>query len=262
MKLKNQFTYYSRIVFTVIVYLIFFGFVITNIINAKDNSTRIFNILILLFFGTFSTLFEFLRINYDAATKRLIVDDKPQEALDLIRRVKKYDLFKTFKTSTQMLEMLSLMDLRRFDELKKYVDELEKSGNTDYDVEILMRYCQMIAYGETNNKGKSNDAYKKLINVRDMVDKKGRRRKGAYFFNWGVVNGQHKNYEGDYQGAYKYLKDVEEANMNKREVVWYLLAKLVACKNTKDTKTYNEIKERLSKLVINNEEMKTYIETM
>lgn len=262
MKQKSQFSYYTRIVVTVIIYIVFFYFVINNIIKAKDTNERIFNLIILVFFGGVALLYEGLRTSFDAATKRLIVDDKPEETLKLIKKTRKFDLFKTFDTSFQMLEMLSLMDLRRFDELKTYVDKLDKAGNKDYDVEILMRYSQMVAYGETNNKGKSNEAYKKLINTRDMVDKKGRRRKGAYFFNWSVVNGQHKNYEGDYQSSYKYLKDIDEANMNKREVVWYLLAKLVASKNIKETNTYNETKERLLKLVTNNTEMKNYIESM
>lgn len=261
MKSKYQFSYYTRIVISIVIYVIFYIFVIYNIINAKDNGARLFNIIMLIL-GIFGTLYEFLRITYDAATKRLIQDDKADEALKLVERVEKFDLFKTFKTSCQMMKVLSLIDLRRFDEVIEYTNDLNKKEISDYDVNLVSAYGQMIAYGENNQRGKSNDAFKRLVNIRDTKDKKGRRFKGSYYLNWEVVNGQHKNYEGDYQGAFNYLKNISEEKMNRREVISYLCAKLVAAKKINDSKTINDIKSRLDKLIINNKIMKDYIEEM
>lgn len=258
MKSKYQFSYYTRIVVTLIVYAIFFAFVIYNIFKSSDNGAKLFNVLILIL-GLLATLYEFLRINYDAATKRLVNDDKAQECLKLIERVEKFDLFKTFKTSCQMMRILALIDLRKHDELIDYTNDLNKQDITDYDVNLVNAYGQMIAYGEKDQRGKSNEAFKKLISIRDTTNKKGRRYKGSYYFNWEVVNGQHKNYDGDYQGAYNYLKNVSENNMNRREVISYLSAKLLAAKKINDLDTYNEIKSRLDKLIINNKITKDYI---
>ena len=262
MRKRYRFSFYMRIILTVVVYIIFFGYIVYSCINAADVSSIIFNLLIAIFIGLVGLQFEGLRICYDFATKRLIVDDRANDALKILAFIDKYDFFKTFKTSNQMMRILVYVDLRRFDDLKKYIDELEKEGINEYDVLITAHYGNMIAYGETGLSGKSNEAFKKLINARDMHNKKGKRYKGSYYFNWEVINGQHKNYEGDYEGAYRYLKDINEDNMNKREAVQYLLAKLVCAKHLKEEAVYNNIKERLNKLVINNQAMKDYIETI
>ena len=259
MKSKYQFSYYTRIIIIILIYLIYFGFVIRNMIIAKDSGTILFNGIFLIL-GLISCLHESTRIIYDAATKRLIVDDKPQETLKLLDTISKIDFFKTFKTSSQMMKLLALIDLRRFEDVKQYVSDLEKQEVKDYDVDLVCKYASMIAEGETNNRGKSNTAFKKLINLRDLKTDKGKRRKGSLYFDWVVVNGQHKNYEGDYESAYNHLNNVDESRMNKRELVQYLLAKMFACKNTK--RDYTEIKNRLLKAVVNNQEMKSYIESM
>ena len=259
MKPKNQFSYYTRIVVSLIIYFIYFYFVISNIIKADTNETRIFNGLFLIL-GLVAFLYEAMRITFDAATKRLIMDDNPKETLKLLDFLKKIDLFKTYETSSQMMKMLAMIDLRKFEELISFINDLEKQEITNYDVDIVSKYASMIAEGETGNKGKSNKAFKKLIELRDQTNSKGQKKKGSLFFDWIVVNGQHKNYDGDYEGAYNHLRDVNETTMNKRELVQYLLAKMIACKNT--NRDYTEIKNRLLKAVTNNEEMKSYIESM
>lgn len=262
MRKRYQFSFYMRIVITIIVYIIFFGYIIYSCINATTSSSIVFNILIGVFIGLLGLQFEGLRICYDVATKRLIVDDKPDACLKILDFINKYDFFKTFKISTQMMRILAYVDLRKFDELKSYINDLQKNEIKEYDLLITSHYGNMIAYGETHQAGKSNEAFKKLTSTRDMHTKKGNRYKGAYYFNWEVINGQHKNYEGDFEGAYHYLKDINEDNMNKREAVQYLLAKLIAAKNVKEETVYNATKERLNKLVVNNETMKDYIKTL
>ena len=262
MRKRYQLSFYMRIVLTVIVYIIFFGYIIYSCINATTSSSLVFNILIGVFIGLIGLQFEGLRICYDFATKKLIVDDKADDCVKILDFINKFDIFKIFKTSTQMMRILAYVDLRKFDELKSFISELQKEDIKEYDLLITTHYGNMIAYGETGATGKSNEAFKKLTSTRDIHTKKGARYKGAYYFNWEVINGQHKNYDGDYEGAYHYLKDINEDNMNKREAVQYLLAKLIAAKNVKEEAVYNTTKERLHKLVVNNEVMKDYIETI
>ena len=157
------------------------------------------------------------------------------------------------------MRMLALIDLREFDAFKTYIRDLESK---EYDVEIVKKYCEMIAEGESGRRGKSNEAFKELIRIRDIRDKKGRRNKGAFYFNWEVVNGQHKNYEGDYEGALRYLKDVDQSNMNLRELMHYLLAELKAAKHCGETGIYDSDKQRLIKICQNNPVMKDYCQTL
>ena len=259
MKSQYKISYYLRIVITIAAYIIFYYYIINSCLHAQSKSQLYFNIIIGVIFGGFAILAEYLRMNYDAATKDLIIDGKPDKALAKIDRVEKVDIFKTYKTSCQMMRMLSLIDMRKFAELLNYTDGIETN---EYDVELIRNYARMLAYGEQGQRGKSNDSFKKLVQVRDYRDNKGKRFKGAYFLNWEVVNGQHKNYEGDYEGALRYLSDIDEKNMNLRELIQYLLAKLVAAKKLGRQEVCDTCKERLIKAARNNQTMRDYIETI
>ena len=258
---KFRISYYLKLLLIPALYLFFFYFVFSAIFKAQTAGSRFFNILILLL-GCIGFVYEALRITYDTATKRLIIDGRPDVTLKLLEIIEKFDFFKAFPTSCQMMRMLAMIDLREFDELKKYVSQLEKEGIEDYDVNITSRYCLMQAYGESGNRGKSNDAFKQLIRLRDQRNEKGKRRKGAFYFNWEVVNGQHKNYEGDYQGALRYLNDVDESKMNMRELMQYLLARMLAAGKCGQKELYSRCRERLGNICKNNETMKNYIDEM
>ena len=258
MKARYQISYYLRIVLTVIIYILFYGYIIYSCIHATSKEAILFNIIIGAF-GLIGLLFEYLRICYDSATKKLIVEGKPDQALELLKKVEKLDILKTFKTSCQMMKMLAMIDLRQYDEFRAYSKELETNN---YDVEIVRKYCEMMAEGECGNKGRSNEAFKQLTKIRDMRDKKGRRNKGAYYFNWEVVNGQHKNYERDYQGALRYLRDIDESNMNMREIMHYQLALALAAKHCGETEIYETARKRLDTICANNPVMKAYCETL
>lgn len=259
MKSRYKISYYLRIVLMVAVYIIFFGYIIYSIIKAKNASAVWFNIIIGFIFGGTGVLYEYLRICYDAATKRLIADGKPEETLKLLDRVERADFFKTYKSSCQMMRMLAMIDLREFREVLEYIKTIDTD---EYDVEIVKKHSQMVAQGELGNKGKSNEAFKQLIDIRDMKNKKGRRFKGAFFFNWEVVNGQHKNYDKDYDAAYRYLSDINESSMNNREVMHYLLAKVVASRNTNHQEVYEDSKARLLKSCKENKVMRDYCEKL
>ena len=259
MKSSYKISYYLRIVLMIAVYVIFFAYIIYSIIHAQSTSAIFFNLLIALFFGGIGTLAEYLRICYDAATKRLIAEGKPEETLKLLDRVEKADVFKTYASSCQMMRMLAMIDLRQFKEVLAYMKTIESD---EYDVQIVMKHSEMVAQGELGNKGKSNEAFKQLVNIRDMKTKKGKRYKGAYFFNWEVVNGQHKNYDRDYDAAYRYLADVDEHSMNNREVMHYLLAKTIAARNTNHSDVYETSKARLLKACKENSVMKDYSEAL
>lgn len=258
MKSKYQLSYYMRILVTLVIYAIFYYYIIYSCIHAPSTQAVIAYVIIGIL-GSVGALFEYIRMSYDKATKCLIVDGKPEETIKLLDRVDKLDFLKSFKTSTQMMRMLAMTDLRKFDELLQYTKNLETK---DYDVEIVKKYSEMLAHGELGNKGKSNEAFKQLIQVRDLRTNKGKRYKGAYYFNWEVVNGQHKIYDKEYDSAYRYLNDVNEANMNLREVMHYLIAKAISSKNTGHQDVYDKCKERLTTLCKNNQIMKDYVETI
>lgn len=259
MKSRYQFSYLTKQVLTLAVYVVFLVFIIKNIISASDSGTRFFNILILILFGVPAILYEFLRYNFDSATKKTIFEGRPLEALDQIKLVEKYDFLKTFRTSCEMLRMLCLIDTRKFDELKAYIKSVRDKGIEDYDVEILSHYADMVLNGEEGNKSKMISAFENMVSTRDIKDKKGRRRKGAFFFNWNVVNGEKQLYSKEYKGAWHYLKVVNEETMNKREAMHYFIDRAKTTKALKMDNEYKTYKERAIKAAGKNQIMIEYI---
>ena len=70
------------------------------------------------------------------------------------------------------------------------------------------------------------------------------------------------DYEKEYDGAFRYLKDIDETNMNMRELMHYLLAKTIAAKNSGQSQIYEDCKQRLLKTITNNQAMKDYVDTL
>ena len=97
MNSRYKISYYLRIVLMIAIYVIFFIYIIYSCLHAENSSVILFNIIIAVIFGGLGTLAEYLRVSYDAATKRLIADGRPQATLDLLNRVEKADLFKSVR---------------------------------------------------------------------------------------------------------------------------------------------------------------------
>ncbi len=262
MNKRNEIGYYLRIVITAAIYIAFFYFVAKNVIEAKDVSTRVFNILVGIFIGGFALLYEIMKALYDAATKALIVDGDPQKCLALLNKVETIDVIRSFKTSIRMMRMLSYVDTRDYETLDEQLKEIAQDEKKDYDVEIVAMHSRMVRYGEENMKGKMNDAFKGYEKLRDMTNRRGKRKKGAYFYNWDLVQADHKMYEKDPKGALNYLKDITSDNMNKREAMHLHLSKARVYKALHMEKEYQEEKELALKVTGKNTVMKEFIEAL
>lgn len=262
MKSRYQFSYLTKQLLTLVIYVVFLIFIIKNIVNANDNSARLFNFLVLILFGIPAILYEFLRYSFDSATKKTIFEGRPLDALKQIETVEKFDLFKTFRSSCEMLRMLCYIDTRKIDELKSYIKKIRDKGIEDYDVEILSNYADMVVNGEEGHRSKMIEAFTSTIKTRDIKDKKGRRRKGAFFFNWNVVYGEKELYDNNYKGAWHYYKLVNEETMNKREAMHYFIGRAKTTKALNKSEEYNLYKERAIKAAGKNQIMIDYINTI
>ena len=260
MNTRKEIGYYLKNVITVAIYIAFFYFVVMNILKAENASIVVFNVLIGVFVGGFAVLYEIMRFFYDAATKALIVDCDPDKCLALLNRVKKIDFIKSFTTSIRMMKMLCYVDKRDYESLEALLKEVDAEEKKDYDVEIVSAHSKMVMYGEASMKGKMNEAFKYYEKLRDMKNNRGKRYKGAYFFNNDLVLADHKMYEKDPKGALNYLKDITSDNMNKREAMHFHLSKTRVYKSFH--MDYQEEKELALKVTGKNAVMREYIESL
>lgn len=226
MKKSMQFSYYGKIVLNVVVYFLFFIYIIGFIIVGQiDNKVPWVIFCLVGFF--IAGLYEILKYMFDKATKSLVFDGKPELADKLVNKVDKIDLLKTFRSSTAMMRILIDIDLRDFNKLKKDIEQMDKEKDkvkNDYDVILLKEYGNFIYECEKgNNSSKLKDAYRLLLKVRDIKTKKGKTRKGVYFFNWDFVEATYKFYDKNFQQAYNLLDQVNIDRMNNRELMHYYI---------------------------------------
>jgi len=261
MKKSMQFTYYAKIILNIFVYLLFFVYLIYFMLYGQIKNKAIWMVVCVIA-GFMGLLYEVLKYLLDSGTKNLIFDGAPDECLKKINTLDKFDFLKTFRSTTIMMRLLADIDLREYSKLKEDIAKIDNEKDyikTDYDVVLVKEYASMIMFGETKDKGKCKSAYMRLTQIRDTKTKKGKTRKGSYFFNWDVVNGTYECYDQKYESAYKKLVGIDTANMNKREAMHYYLILAISAKGNKLIDKANDCFEMANKLAGKNMVICKYI---
>lgn len=253
MNKRFQISYYLKIVLNCIIYVVFFAYIIYSAVTAKDIGTRLIYLAVGLIFGSGALLYEFLRFQFDLATKQLVFLCNPKKAMEKAALVRKCDLLKTFDSSVDIMNMLAYLDLRDFDALEKYIAGLKYDKISNYDVVIVVRHSQMVLYGERKDSEKFETAYKQLIGLRSRVNKKGKHMKGAYFYNWEVVAAEYQFYRGSGMEALRRIREADTRNMNKRELLQYYMLYARICLKIGRTGEKTEYIEHARKVAGSNE---------
>lgn len=262
MKKRYQISYQLKVILNVVVYVVFFAYIVYSAVTAADTGTRLVFIAVGVFFGGGALLYEYLRFNFDQATKNLVFMGDPQKALNLADRVKKADLLKTFDSSLDIMRMLAYVDLRDYDRLKTYIEGLSYEKLRNYDVAIVARHSQMIMYGELGDGEKMETAHKQLTGLRSRTSSKGKHMKGAYFYNWDVVAAACSFYRGNGMEAWNRISKVDVRNMNKRELMHcYALQARIAAKIGRSG-DMEEYRERAKKAAGKNEVMTAFLDNL
>ncbi len=264
MKKSMQFSYYAKIIVNIVVYLLFFVYLIGFIMVGEVENKAIW-VAVCVVVGLFALLYEILRFMFDGATKALVFDSKPEKAISLLKKIDKIDVNRTFRTSTIMMRLLSLIDMRDFAGLKEAISAIENEKDAvknDYDVNLVKEYASMIMYGETHDKGKMKTAYRHLVQLKDTKTKKGKTRKGVYFFNWDVVSGTCEYYDENFEGACRKFMNIETDRMNKREAMHYYIVKADALKKVNRKEEAEDCFEKAIKLAQNNQNILNYISSI
>ena len=259
MKKRYQISYQLRVLLNVAIYIVFFAYIVYSAVTAADTGTRLIYIVVGVFFGGGALLYEYLRFNFDQATKNLVFMGDPKKALAQAERVKKADILKTFDSSLDIMRMLAYVDLRDYDRLGAYIEGLTYEKLRNYDVVLVARHSQMTMYGELGNEEKMETAHKQLMGLRGRTSSKGKHMKGAYFYNWDVVAAAYSFYRGSGMEAWNRIAKADVRNMNKRELMHcYALQARIAAKIGR-TGDMEEYRERAKKAAGKNEAMISFL---
>ena len=261
MKKKRRIPYPIKVILNCIIYALFFAYMIYQIAITDDTYLRLFVIALTVIIGGSAVLYEYIRFQFDIATQNLIFWGNPEKSLKLADRVVKFDIMKTFSTSIDIMRMLAYVDLCRYEDLGKYISSLSSEKRQVYDVLIVLRYGQMILYGETGETEKMENAYRQMYNLRDRKVK-GKQMKGAYYFNWDLMSGLNRFYQGNNMDALNKLRGINEENMNCRERQQLYMTRARICAKVGRTGELKEHIASMEKVVGKNEAVKKQLEEM
>ncbi len=260
MKTKQKIWYYFKFILNILVYVLFFIYIFYFASHQEALKNRLLVGIVGTLIGLLALYFEIMRSMFDAGTKRLIYDGKPEEAMAIAKKIEKIDLFKTFSTSTSMMKMLAGVDMLKEEELKNALDSLDEKSRNDYDTLLVYYHSLLIYHGERDEASKVKAAYKKLNSLHEKKTSKGKPYKGSYFFNWENVTAAYEFYQKEYDKAYTAIKKVDISRMNSRELMHYHLMRARIEKAVK--KDYKESLDKARSYTAANTAIQNYIDSL
>lgn len=236
--------------YNILIYIIFVGYMINLSINTSSLPKKIAYIALLLFFGFFAALYEYLNITYNKAIDALTKDCNPFKGEYLINIVEKYDLFKSFKRPICIFKLLMFRDMGKPREILDLLNNTgKKTFSSSYELLLIYYHSLFLAYAELGDKLKTRECYNKLL---ELKEKKQKGKEAVLLFSLNEATGYFKYLSSNFTKSRKAYLKVDVNNMNHREKVNYymLLAKLELAEMN-----YKESKELLQYVIDNGNKM-------
>lgn len=228
----------TKTIINYFLYGAFFLYIIHLMVSSKDIASIIIYFIILIVFGVFSFLNEYLLNVYKTSILILTNDCDPKSALESIEKLNKLDIFKVYKKSSTIFNLLALRDLGKYDDLESALNNISlKDLNKSPDLLLIYYYSHFISCIEKNDYNNVKYYYKKLINL----NKHGIKNKKANpLISWDELDGTYNLYINDYKACRKSYKKVHINQMNNREKVHFLInmAKLELSQKNMDNYNY------------------------
>jgi hypothetical protein len=205
----------AQLVFNLIIYIIFVGFTISLAFQQDSWIETSAFIIMLVFFLTFSLLNDYLTYLYKVSIHQLTIKCDPSLAFTTVSKLKKLDLFKSYKLSVFMLTCLVYLDSLQMNEAINYVTQTNTQLKHK-DKAFMSEYVLFRANAYLNETKQMKVHYEKLKELRNMTIK-GRRVSPLFSF---------EDVEGCYHLAMNEPKeawlDLQRSNtnvMNPRELI-------------------------------------------
>lgn len=204
---------------TKIVYLLFLVYMIYLIVHNDNLSVKIAYTVMMLFFGSFVILHEYLQLLYKKAIYYLVEACNPYTAMEFINKLRKFDILKSYKTSIDVFSTLALKDMGNSKELIIHLDTLEKKTfSTSFDLLLIYYRSYLEYYIEEKNAENVKSIYKKLM---DLCFKEKRSTKYPTPFFKEEITAIYSISRGSYKAAEKKLRLVDPNYFNNREKCYY-----------------------------------------
>lgn len=205
--------------FNFLVYIIFLSYSVYLFSTNLNDPFNWFMLAIAIAFLTFSVLKEFLNFHFKKAIYLLTVKCDPMAGLNQIKKVERYDLFKSFDSACLIFRVLALLDQHDTENLSHLLENIP--SDQVKDLLLVKAYANFKITVFNKNKTQMKKAFTSLITLKD-IKHKGK----AIFsplFSWEDIEAEYEYRMNDFKKANSLLNKANMAAMNQRELSQHAL---------------------------------------
>lgn len=170
---KHAFSEKWRNIISAIIYILFVIYSIYLIMHTEEFSSKLFYTCLTVILISVVALSEYLRILYRQAIKTLVMDCDPYKAQEIEQKLLKYDIFKAYKKTMIIFDLMVYTDLNQYDKCIELLDNNEKFFKQSLDNLLIRNYNYFKGYIGLDNKTKAKKYYQ------DTIKLKGAKIKGS-----------------------------------------------------------------------------------
>jgi len=222
--------------------VVFIVFSVQIILEEQELRIQILYILVMLFFSFFFIISEILRFFYQKATKHLVIDCKPDQAVEVANTLKKLDIIKGYSSSLLVFYTLIYMDQGNYEKLEEHLKN--PAFQTSSSLKLVYNYNMFYIQIHKNDFEKATEYFKLINDAYKVKTKKKYAARPVYSLS--MVSADYYLLKGNMNKTYDFLKNVVPTSLNNRELTYYyiLFAKYYkAEKNQKETVYVNDARE-------------------
>lgn len=182
---KHAFSEKWRNIITGIIYIIFILYSINLIIHTEAISSKLFYAVLTIILISVVALSEYLRQLYRKAIKTLVMDCDPKQAKEIEAKLLKYDLFKAYKKTMIIFDLMIYADSNEYQKCIDLLDQNESFFKQSLDNLLIRNYNYFKAYVGIDNKTKAKKYYQ------DTIKMKGAKIKGSKvspLYSWDEID--------------------------------------------------------------------------
>ncbi len=231
--------YKVKPIFNIILYILFVLIYLSLIRSTNDIFTKIFFTIVLILVVAFNLLYDYLKYLYQKLQIAFTIELDLGQAQKLKEKIIKFDVFKGFKDSLLLSDVLMSLDNNQPQLTLDLLDSNPKFFTSSVDMIYIRNHSAFKAYTLLENRSKSKQTFQELNKFREVSQRKNNKQISP-LYNWDQIDALYLYITKDYKKSVELYKKSNVNNMNPRELTHYYYEyylSLLAIGNLNEAKT-------------------------
>ena len=239
---KMSFSQNAQQIISYAFYILFAGYSIYKIFQAKFMSTKILVIIRLIIILGVALYSEYLKHLYKKAIKTIAFDLDPEKANDKFNTLLKKDVFHAYNNDKKIFDTLYYIDQMEYKKCLEHIEENTKFFHSTVDQLLIYHYTKFYCSFMLNDLECAKQEYNKLERMRNT---KVKGAKVSPLFNWEFMDAIYLVSRKDYKQSLNVFKSVNTENMNPREKAQYYYQFAMLCNKIKEKSLSENYKNKI-----------------